>query len=124
MMNLFNHWKIVHRHVEQTSCICKVLVQFFKSKISAILIPSLELVNAFSSLSNYVYATLVFNKTIILDTETPKYLTSDLQYHPDSLMIALLGSSVARAFPGGRVAHSEGQNEEENENILRKNKSN
>ena len=33
-------------------------------------------------------------------------------------------SSVARAFPGGRVAHPEGQIEEENEKILRKNESN
>ena len=31
-------------------------------------------------------------------------------------------SSVARAFPGGRVAHPESQNEEENEKSLRKNK--
>ena len=29
-------------------------------------------------------------------------------------------SSVARAFPGGQVAHPEGQNEEENEKSLRK----
>ena len=35
-----------------------------------------------------------------------------------------LSSSVARAFPGGRVAHPEGQIEEENEKILRKNESN
>ena len=33
-------------------------------------------------------------------------------------------SSVARAFPGGRVAHLEDQNEEKNENMLRKNESN
>ena len=31
-------------------------------------------------------------------------------------------SGVARAFPGGRVAHLESQNEEENEKSLRKNK--
>ena len=31
-------------------------------------------------------------------------------------------SGVARAFPGGRVAHQESQNEEENEKSLRKNK--
>ena len=31
-------------------------------------------------------------------------------------------SGVARAFPGGRLAHPEDQNEEENEKILRKNK--
>ena len=31
-------------------------------------------------------------------------------------------SGVARAFPGGRLAHPEGQNEEENENSLRKSK--
>ena len=30
-------------------------------------------------------------------------------------------SGVARAFPGGRLAHPEGQNEEENEKSLRKN---
>ena len=35
-----------------------------------------------------------------------------------------IDSSVARAFPGGRLAHPEDQNEEENENILRKNESN
>ena len=34
------------------------------------------------------------------------------------------GVRVARAFPGGRVAHLEGQNEEENEQTLRKNKKN
>ena len=33
-------------------------------------------------------------------------------------------SGVARAFPGGRVAHPEGQNEEENEKSLRKSKKN
>ena len=33
-------------------------------------------------------------------------------------------SGVARAFPGGRVAHPEGQIEEENEKSLRKNKKN
>ena len=31
-------------------------------------------------------------------------------------------SGVARAFPGGRGAHPESQNEEENEKSLRKNK--
>ena len=31
-------------------------------------------------------------------------------------------SGVARAFPGGRVAHPESQNEEEDEKSLRKNK--
>ena len=38
------------------------------------------------------------------------------------LKLSLLTSGVARAFPDGRVAHSEGQNEEENETSLRKNK--
>ena len=33
-------------------------------------------------------------------------------------------SGVARAFPGGRVAHPEGQNEEENTQSLRENKKN
>ena len=33
-------------------------------------------------------------------------------------------SGVARAFPGGRVAHPEGQNEEENAKNLRKNRKN
>ena len=33
-------------------------------------------------------------------------------------------SGVASAFPGGRVAHPEGQNEEEKEQSLRKNKKN
>ena len=33
-------------------------------------------------------------------------------------------SGVARAFPGGRVAHPEGQNEEENKKSVRKNKKN
>ena len=37
---------------------------------------------------------------------------------------ALACSGVARAFPGGRVAHPEGQNEEENERSLRKRKKN
>ena len=36
----------------------------------------------------------------------------------------LLTRCVARAFPGGRLTHPEGQNEEENDKILRKNKSN
>ena len=31
-------------------------------------------------------------------------------------------SGVARAFPGGRLAHPEGQNEEENKKSLRNNK--
>ena len=31
-------------------------------------------------------------------------------------------NGVARAFPGGRLAHPEGQNVEENKKILRKNK--
>ena len=31
-------------------------------------------------------------------------------------------SGVARAFPGGRLAHPEGQSEEENEKSLRKSK--
>ena len=35
-----------------------------------------------------------------------------------------LFSGVARAFPGGRVAHPEGQNEEENKWSMRKNKKN
>ena len=33
-------------------------------------------------------------------------------------------SGVARAFPGGRLTYPEGQNEEENEKSLRKNKEN
>ena len=36
----------------------------------------------------------------------------------------LITSGVARAFPGGRLAHPEGQNEEENEKHLRKSKKN
>ena len=32
------------------------------------------------------------------------------------------GSGIARAFPGGQLAQPEGQNEEENEKSLRKNK--
>ena len=32
----------------------------------------------------------------------------------------LIRSGVARAFPGGQLAHPEGQNEEENEKSLRK----
>ena len=36
--------------------------------------------------------------------------------------MCVLTSGVARAFPGGRVAHPESQNEEENEKSLRKNK--
>ena len=35
--------------------------------------------------------------------------------------IMVLSSGVARAFPGGRLAHPEVQNEEENEETLRKN---
>ena len=34
----------------------------------------------------------------------------------------LPGSGVARAFPGGRLAHLEGQNEEEHKKSLRKSK--
>ena len=33
-------------------------------------------------------------------------------------------SGVARAFPGGRLSHPEGQNEEENEKSFRNNKKN
>ena len=35
--------------------------------------------------------------------------------------VCMFFSAVARAFPGGRVAHPEGQNEEENGENLRKN---
>ena len=35
-----------------------------------------------------------------------------------------MSSGVARAFPGGRLAHPENQNEEENKSSLRKNKKN
>ena len=35
-----------------------------------------------------------------------------------------VASGVARAFPGGRVAHPEVQNEEKNEDKLRKNTGN
>ena len=38
--------------------------------------------------------------------------------------LSTLSSGVARAFPGGRRAHPEGQNEEESEQSLRKNKKN
>ena len=34
----------------------------------------------------------------------------------------MLSSGIARAFPGGRLVHPEGQNEEENEKSWRKNK--
>ena len=37
---------------------------------------------------------------------------------------AVVSSGVARAFSGGRLAHLEGQNEEENKWSLRKNKKN
>ena len=36
----------------------------------------------------------------------------------------IVGTGVARAFPGGRVAHPEHQNEEENKKNLRKTKKN
>ena len=36
------------------------------------------------------------------------------------LEVSPVPSGVARAFPGGRVAHPESQNEEENEKSLRK----
>ena len=39
-------------------------------------------------------------------------------------VVIVIFSGVARAFPGGRVAHPEGQNEEENKKSLRKNKKN
>ena len=39
-----------------------------------------------------------------------------------TLKRCLICSGVARAFPGGRVAHPESQNEEENGKSLRKNK--
>ena len=37
-------------------------------------------------------------------------------------LASAVASGVARAFPGGWVAHPESQNEEENEKSLRKNK--
>ena len=40
------------------------------------------------------------------------------------IVVIVIISGVARAFPGGRVAHPEGQNEEENEKSLRKSKKN
>ena len=42
----------------------------------------------------------------------------------DLLGVFCASSGVARAFSGGRLAHPEGQNEEENEQSLRKNKKN
>ena len=41
---------------------------------------------------------------------------------PNTEISSGLGNSVARAFPGGRVAHPASQNEEENEKNLRKKK--
>ena len=45
-----------------------------------------------------------------------------LRYAYDAVLFTISG--VARAFPGGRVAHPEDQNEEENEENLRKNERN
>ena len=42
----------------------------------------------------------------------------------DWVNLLLLTSGVAKAFLGGRVAHPEGQNEEETKSSLRKNKKN
>ena len=40
------------------------------------------------------------------------------------LCLGIAHSGVARAFPGGRAAHPEDKNEEENEESSRKNKKN
>ena len=64
-------------------------------------------------------------------TWNPGYTWSDPNSHTtilSSLNVAMLqcgvgkSSDEARAFPGGQLAHPEGQNEDKNEENLRKNK--
>ena len=45
-----------------------------------------------------------------------------ITHKPSASKTVELTSGVARAFPGGRLAHPEGQSEEENEKSLRKSK--
>ena len=56
---------------------------------------------------------------------TRKYILWEGFYHDFSTKKASVSgdfaSGVARAYPGGRLAHPEGQNEEENKKSLRKN---
>ena len=49
------------------------------------------------------------------------YRIQSVRYNPRPPKEAVT-SGVARAFPGGRLAHPEGQKEEETEKSLRKNK--
>ena len=57
-----------------------------------------------------------------LYTKLRKTRTFEMDVMQKILILKLLNSGVARAFPGGRLAHPESQNEEENEKSLRKNK--
>ena len=58
----------------------------------------------------------------VLDVSAGLCFHTDPGLYPPLLHFLFpLSSSVARAFPGGRVAHPESQNEEENEESLRKN---
>ena len=53
-----------------------------------------------------------------------RYVIAIIKAYKASLISLLKRSGVARAFQGGRVAHPEDQNEEENEENLRKNERN
>ena len=49
------------------------------------------------------------------------HLSKSIQYSLFYGASKVKSSGVARASPGGRLAHPEGQNEEENKSSLRKN---
>ena len=61
-----------------------------------------------------------------MDYKLENFFTCDMGSNVNlgSTWVTLIGSGVARAFPDGRVAYPEGQNEEENEQNLRRNKKN
>ena len=57
----------------------------------------------------------------IMDAENMCGVSQIVPNMPKRLQIYVICSGVARAFPGERAAHPEDQNEEENEEKLRKN---
>ena len=57
----------------------------------------------------------LWDKSLYMSTRWgPVFFLKSTTSKPWFLKLFVIGSGVARAFPGGRPAHPEGQNEEEN----------
>ena len=81
--------------------------------------------SAFSASHNFIYLLEPTNfLTCKPKEESLKSVMSDLFLDYIHFSFENTCSGLARAFPGGQVAHPEGQNGEENEESLRKNKKN